>query len=145
MEFEHVTGLCAEKCWGRTISSSHIRFYGPSTGHLDPRLVAHELGHAFNGRVGMSGTGATPYDTLGATWSSDPMFPRRDSPDNGFAGPKYGWQQSGDLTQNEEFADMFVGWTYQHFAFSEGGQARSNWMNQADHMPYWTFLAISVN
>ncbi len=51
MTFELVPYECIEGCWGRTLNAHNIRFYSPAAGRLDPRLVVHELGHAFNAAV----------------------------------------------------------------------------------------------
>jgi hypothetical protein len=39
----------------------------------------------------------------------------------------------------EEFADMFVGWTYGTWSTGGAGTQRSNFMNH--HMPMWVNLA----
>jgi len=50
------------------------------------------------------------------------------------------WQQNnnpnlGGNSANEEFADMFLGWSYNHFAGNAAGAARYGWMQS--HMPSW--------
>ena len=140
-EIEHANYSCDEGCWGRAVSSTHVRFYTESTGKLDPRLVVHEFGHVFNARVAnINLDGDTPYTALDATFASNSSFPRRGDPGNaGFAGPQWGWQQSGEDSSNEEFADMFVGWVFNRFASNPGGSARSAWMNAPEHMQYWVY------
>jgi RHS repeat-associated protein len=154
VNFEHVSYACAEGCWGQAMGPDSVRIYGAATNYLDPRLAVHELGHVFNARAEAamanfeSNYGGnrdnTPYAALNATFSGlDPNyanFPRRDDYENGFAGPPFGWQQSKDLTPNEEFADMFIGWTYNTWGNNPAGSSRSNWMNETDHMWFWTIL-----
>jgi RHS repeat-associated protein len=136
--FEHVNYSCEEKCWGRTISSKDIRFYQPSTGMLDPRLVVHELGHAFNAHVTNDlGKENSPYTALDATYINNPNFPKKTDEHDGFAGEPFGWQQSEETDSGNEFADMFLGWTYHKWANDLAGATRSSWMNQIDHMVYW--------
>jgi hypothetical protein len=138
VDMEYVDNACPEGCWGRTISSQHIRFYGPSRGALGERLVVHELGHAFNRRVeNVLGNDASPNSSLDNEWRNNPVFPRRDDEHNGFAGGFPGWQQSTELDAGNEFADMFIGWVYGKWENHAAGVVRSNWMNQEDHMPLW--------
>jgi hypothetical protein len=64
----------------------------------------------------------------------------------GFAGILYGWQQSPENTTGEEFADMFLGWTYNEWApetddFYLQGQARAAFMDR--HMARWIALVIN--
>jgi hypothetical protein len=81
---------------------------------------------------------------------SDIRIPRRGLDNNkksyGFAGPRYGWQQSPEATTGEEFADMFLGWNYNRWEMkgddiSQLGQARSNFMNR--YMAAWIALVIN--
>jgi len=149
---EFVNYQCTEGCWGRALDSHNIRFYSPASGHLKPRLVAHEFGHVFNSRVEAGIKNGypienvqTPYDALASTWETNSSFPRRKpglSIEDGYAGPPYGWQQSINDSENEEFADMFLGWTFKHFADNSAGETRSSWMNQSSHMYLWIWAAV---
>jgi RHS repeat-associated protein len=100
------------------------------TGLNGARNVAHELGHAFAQRAGEQ-----PYNDLTQNWNNAD-FPRRGDDNNGFAGEYPGWQQSTSATNREEFADMFLGWSYNRWSDSDAGRARSQWMttNMADWM-----------
>jgi hypothetical protein len=140
--FNHVDSACAEGCWGRTVGASEIRIYGPSTGKLDPLLIAHELGHAFNALVtNILGARVSPYDDLAATWRNNPGFPRRADDANGFASDPYQDTKSWDTTSNEEFADMFIGWAYNKWQEGPAGDKRSSWMST--NMSEWvTMLTI---
>ncbi|MDD5368416.1 MAG: RHS repeat-associated core domain-containing protein [Anaerolineaceae bacterium] len=138
MEMESVDYSCPEGCWGRSLSSQQIRFYEPSRGKLDPRLVIHELGHSFNAALTNAvGDIKSAYNVLAATWISDSNFPRRSDNPNGFAGA--GWAQSKEITVGEEFADMFIGWVYGKWGDNLPGALRSSWMNH--QMPFWVIAA----
>jgi hypothetical protein len=111
-------------------------------------VVIHEIGHVFNARVSnVMGTSFYTYNALARTQSTDPTFPDRLNNDpqlKGFAGPRYNWQQSPSGEPGEEFADMFLGWTYNRWETGNGGmtaagQARAGWM--AARMPLWVNLA----
>ena len=59
---------------------------------------------------------------------------------NGFYGPRFSWQFGLDDSNNEIFADMFVGWVFGKWesgnlpgGFSINGQAKSDYMNK--YMP----------
>jgi hypothetical protein len=56
------------------------------------------------------------------------MRGRGDSVLNGFAGGMDIWQFDLLCDPAEEFADMFVGWTYSMWEDSPGGCARENFM-----------------
>ncbi|HLF37328.1 MAG TPA: hypothetical protein VI520_05285 [Anaerolineales bacterium] len=60
--------------------------------------------------------------------------------DLGFASQGAPWQQhsirrDGGNAAGEDFADMFLGWTFLGFSDDPAGQARYAWMEQ--HMPEW--------
>ena len=81
----------------------------------------------------------------------DPDIPRRGLNNHeesyGFAGTRWGWQQSPEATTGEEFADMFLGWNYNEWENDPDsrhyvvGQARSNFMNR--HTAFWIALVIN--
>ncbi|MBN2512698.1 MAG: RHS repeat-associated core domain-containing protein [Sedimentisphaerales bacterium] len=100
-------------------------------------LVTHELGHAFS-----QGHGRKPETALGEA-QKNPLFPNRPNfPENtpdGWTGGRYGyaseqnvltWQMSSAQagTLSEEFADMFLGWTFGVWDASDAGVMRSNFM-----------------
>jgi hypothetical protein len=152
-------GCSVDECGtqgGITVSSNRIKFSSLDDGALRARNnVVHELGHAFN-----IGLGREPEDALGDKQSQDPNFPNRNDfpdpvpdlwigPSSGFASGQnqFTWQQSYSLagSNSEEFADMFLGWTYNTWEtnidgnFTPAGTARSNFMN--DNMPGWIHTA----
>jgi hypothetical protein len=58
--------------------------------------------------------------------------------------PNYGcgelfnhWQQSKGISASEEFADNFIGWTYNYWEESDAGYTRGNWMNR--------FMSVAVD
>jgi len=60
----------------------------------------------------------------------------------GYATERGPWQQNWwSATPNEDFADMFLGWAYNHFADNLAGTARYQWMNT--NMPLWMALTVS--
>jgi hypothetical protein len=104
-------------------------------------LVVHELGHAFNQKF--VGEQRTPANLLAQSQYSDPLFPdRMDYPVNhepGWTGPNSGfaspqnvlvWQMAVNQagSASEEFADMFLGWTFDTWEMSEAGAKRGGWM-----------------
>ena len=115
--------------------------------------TVHELGHAFAQRAGRQ-----PYGDLQAARISyinergeEVIVAGGGWPglgyqrtDNGYVltnGQRWPWQQSAVQTANEDFADMFLGWAYNHFADDPAGAARYQWM--AANMPHWIALAVS--
>jgi hypothetical protein len=148
-------GLCTAV--GYTYTSTQIyftdkMFYSGKDGmEKTIHLVIHELGHSFNGHMtNLFGAEAAPYHMLSATQANDPRFPDRVDNDSrlvGFAGPRYNWQQSGSGAPGEEFADMFLGWTYNRWetfpngSLNRAGRGRSEWM--ASHMPLWVNVVTS--
>jgi len=104
-----------------------------------PHNVVHELGHGIDQRGGRQARA-----DLAAEWTANPDFPHRD-PDNrqrrGYAGLYFGWQQTRVATAGEEFADMFLGWTYNRWDASASGATRSGWMSA--NMPRWIALAVA--
>ncbi len=120
--------------------------------------VVHELGHAFNNRLGK-----LPENLLSATqetaWSPCyiPNFPNRlDLGENEDTGPNYGfaseqgvlmWQMNSGGSPSEEFADMFLGWTFDRWQappsstnLPDHGKMRADWMDK--YMPYFIWLAL---
>ena len=106
----------------------------------------HELGHAFaqkwyyKDNSGYDPTG--PYATLPYSLvnNNDGFYP---SPDEA----KLTWRQhpypcdttiSNPYCGNEDYADMFLGWTYGKWASNEVGMGREKHMN--DSMPNWVLF-----
>jgi RHS repeat-associated protein len=143
-QVEFVDYSCETGCWGRKVDGeSTLRFYQDAVGNLDPRLVVHELGHAFNAAwVNAHGATSSPYSRLGKTWADNPAFPRRSDEYNGYAGDPYEWQQSESGAPGEEYADMFLGWTYDAWATDDAGTARRDWMRL--NMSYWLAGLLSI-
>ena len=67
-----------------------------------PRLIVHEIGHAFLRAIGYSG-GSSPLNAMSAAGVNNRF---------GFAGSAFRWQLSTDISEMEIYADMFVGWVY---------------------------------
>ena len=100
-------GTCAEVIgstfpgcggWGFTNTKNEIWIFDnatPSIIKAYPRLIVHELGHAFDKITGMS------LDMPGDMKNR-----------NGFFGPVSSWQLSSETKYTEIYADMFVGWVY---------------------------------
>jgi hypothetical protein len=138
-----------------------IDVYVNSKTHTDwafsARNAAHEIGHAFS-----QSAGRQPYTDLDAAQIMDNAgnaiaggggpgpYLRSDA---GYATAGFPWQQHrqvmGDIadppTANEDFADMFLGWTYGNFANDRpgAGAARNTWMSA--NMPRWIPLAVNGN
>ena len=104
-----------------------------------PHNVVHELGHGIDQRGGRQARA-----DLAAEWTANPDFPHRDPTNqdpSGYAGLYFGWQQTRVATAGEEFADMFLGWTYNRWDASASGATRSGWMSA--NMPRWIALAVA--
>ncbi len=113
--------------------------------------VAHELGHGFDQRGGRQARADLGAAQIGYTDSRGQVvrvagggWPEgyRRRPD-GFASPRMPWQQNPNPTPGEEFADMFLSWSFSHFASDQAGAARNSWMSA--NMPGWIALAVSGN
>jgi hypothetical protein len=136
---------------GYTYSQHEIRFAGLSQQSDLKRInhIVHELGHAFKWAL-FNKTGIDVYIEMG-NWRTDhPGYPDRATftgpadefgPNFGFASPqnRFTWQQSLSGDDSEEFADQFLGWTYDTWEASQAEQLRSSMMNL--NMPLWVNLA----
>jgi RHS repeat-associated protein len=125
--FTRVVETC--ECWAESKTNNEIWIYA-NAGEFDERMIVHELGHTFDRRGG-----SRARQDLGTTQRQNPTFPDRTSNNDGsyvggFAGTLYGWQQSPSGTPSEEFADQFIGWTYNQWADSSEGLSRSEWMDR---------------
>ncbi len=110
--------------------------------------VIHELGHAFNvrlGRIPENSVHAYSIRIGGELWQLD----QKDSKEEGqgfYFGDilKYGtmtWIQSIQTSPSEVFADMFIGWVYNKWEDSPQGEARKKFMNE--YMRSWIRKAIN--
>jgi hypothetical protein len=141
--------VCGDRCWASTGAPWITYYTDVAPGAITVQNVVHELGHAFAQRAG-----GQPYRDLNAAQIG---YTRPDGQviqvagggwgagyvrtSKGYAGPFPGWQQSTVRTANEDFADMFLGWAYNHFADDPAGAARYQWM--AVNMPRWIALAVA--
>jgi hypothetical protein len=119
-----------------------------ASGEIDVRLIAHELGHAFNWIISYAGQ-VTPYDDLRAASIRDDDgawvtgikdngvwergysgYKSRGRPDL-YHGPD-DWHDAATGSPNEEYADMFMNWVFNSFDYSVNvngaGTARYTWM-----------------
>jgi hypothetical protein len=121
----------------------------PSNFYLKTRNnFVHELGHGFNSRLS-----AGPESFLSDAYTYVPGFPRR--PDKPVEGEFYGyasgynhltWQMAvtNPGSASENFADMFLGWTYSKWetdrsGYTVAGTALNFFMNSV--MPNYINLA----
>ena len=147
-------GFCADGSTnaGHTSGSHNIEFAGISDSSPKGRnLVVHELGHAFKWLLYYK-AGTNVYDEYKKWRENHPGYP--DRPDfpgpSGTAGNYYGfasqqnvivWQVSLQGDDSEEFADQFLGWTFNMWQTnSDGtlhpdGKARRDMMDT--NMPGW--------
>jgi len=146
-QFKFGWGSCLDcnGAGGYTYSSTHIRFETLWTRNPERRVpnVIHELGHAFNNLFWMtlsSGERVRLPDFLFSHAQTNISgFPDRDTsaPNYGYGGPFGFWQQSRDTTASEEFADNFIGWTYNYWGGGPAGEMRANWMNN--------FMSVAID
>jgi hypothetical protein len=113
--------------------------------------VIHELGHAFRWRMlNVTGKKIDPYAVLKDKQTYDETFPDRIAGVEGyfgFASKKGPWQQSSEASENEEFADMFIGWTASTwegglFGWTFDGRRRDQFMT--GNMPGWLFIVADA-
>jgi len=110
----------------------------------DTNFFTHELGHAFNAQMANDlGVASSPYQVLNRRQSGDPAYPNRIETlgiPYGFASPsgKNTWQQSSDPSYREEFADQFLGWTFNKWEAGLPGYARASFMNA--NMQLWVSM-----
>lgn len=121
-------------------------------------LIIHEFGHVFNARIANNDHALTPYNLLGQTTIVDDLGRHVTGLDNGvFTRTDRGYRPSDDPqgwgspyqqhslamgdgnNTHEDFADMFLNWTYNSFADDSAGRARYNWM--ASNMALWVSQA----
>lgn len=97
-----------------------------------PYLIVHEIGHAFNAAVGGQPAYSVPGSLFRPTNSEGIIGTDIDGNFYGYHGAHFQWQfgkTAGDAQGGEEFADMFVGWTYGKWENSSIGINRQNFMN----------------
>ena len=110
--------------------------------------VVHELRHAFKAAMN-NRKGIDVYSELSKWRSNHPGYPDRTEftgqenetgPSFGFASlqNQFTWQQSLSGTDNEEFADQFLGWAFNRWENSADGRFRSDMMNE--NMLLWVNL-----
>ncbi len=149
VDFHRSPQRCGTGCWAETWAPRITVYANAPEGGYTFQNAAHELGHFFAQRAGRQ-----PYYDLNAAqigyidstgevvriagggWGTEYVRTPR-----GYAGPFPGWQQSTVQTANEDFADMFLGWSYNHFANDAAGAVRYQWM--AENMPDWIALAVA--
>lgn len=122
---------------------------------LDPRLMAHELGHSFNAMYVNRGNADSPYNVLGKTTITDsagnwltgllydsqegvtewvrgydgyPLSSNGDYDDPELYHGPVDWEDANSV--GEEYADMFMNWSFNSFLSSAAGIARYNWMSR---------------
>jgi hypothetical protein len=145
--------VCGDRCWASTGAPWITYYTDVAPGAITVQNVVHELGHAFAQRAGRQ-----PYRDLDAAQITyvDPMTGDIVAVAGGGWGTGYvrtaegyvltngrtlPWQQNTSATANEDFADMFLGWSYNRFAPDAAGVARYQWM--ATNMPRWIALAVA--
>jgi RHS repeat-associated protein len=123
LDFNHINEN-NPNAWAQT-QIPVIRFYNGAfdnaqLDHFTWHFPAHELGHAFSQRAGR-----VPYTDLQVAGL-------------GALATAGVWQQRREDTNNEFFADAFLGWVGNHLA--------NNWNNWLDaNMPRWIALAVTGN
>ena len=115
--------------FGYTAGPRHIKFASMSSRDLSRENNAiHEFMHAFENVIIQTGPDGKPYKPARNALPND-LWTTRD----GLAGG--GYQQSGDLTDGEVFADMGVGWVQSAWetgadgSITPMGEIRRDWMN----------------
>jgi len=144
---------CKEGVSGYTYGAHDIRFNALST-QSDLRRrnhVVHELGHAFKWALYQkTGEGIDVYSEYTKWRQSHSGYPDRPDLKDDKLGQFYGfasrqndidWQQSTEGKDSEEFADQFLGWTFnmweknKYNEYTTDAKARISMMNST--MPCW--------
>jgi len=143
-----ITGTCyCLPVFGYTMSDHRIMFASmwsdnwPNSKERRINNVIHELGHAFNGRLG--GVPATLVQNT-STMIDGERWSFINKPEGFYLAEQNGnmtYMQSKVESESEAFADMFLGWVYDLWAHSDYGKARSDFMDQ--HMRGWILQAMS--
>jgi hypothetical protein len=103
--------------------------------------AVHEFGHFFDVRAGTQprndwAEATVAYTNEAGRRAELPKGRSRSIETSGFGSVRFPWEQNSKSDAAEEvFADMFLGWTYNHFAANEAGAARYDWMET--HMAGW--------
>jgi RHS repeat-associated protein len=150
VEFFRSAANCMN-CWAETWAPRITIYTNVPSGGYTPHNAAHELGHFFAQRAGRQ-----PYTDLDAAQiqyvdpETNSVIPVAGGgwetgyvrTDLGYATARSPWQQNWWTdTPNEDFADMFLGWSYKHFANDEAGAVRHQWMTSS--MPRWMVVAAA--
>ncbi len=140
------------------VAGSTVTIYANAPTNTDPNIhytfynACHELGHVFDNRTGRTARGQLASEGISYTDATGRSVPIAGGVQNylrvnaGYASPGLPWQQNnvtewGGISAGEDFADMFLGWSYNHFAPDAAGAARYQWMS--DHMSVWIALAVA--
>ena len=150
--FHRSASSCSSNCWAFTANPRITVYTNVAHGHYTYHNAAHEMGHLLAQRTGWSRGNWQAYADLNAaqielddgTIVAGGGWPGLgyQRTNLGYATPRGPWQQNRTPTPNEDFADMFLGWAYNHFASNPAGAARYQWMNT--NMPRWMALAVSA-
>ena len=164
----HKTGTTSDKeAMGEAVRKGFINVYdhdtaltGETTGSM---WAAHELGHAFNiatkqegefwgqGYIDLAQEGVW----VGKDRIAGNIYPQSYSDDDYYIRTADGYrpglysrnggpyQQNNISAAGEDFADMFMNWSFNSFAHDDYGTARYSFMD--DHMSTWISLAVSNN
>ena len=145
--FRRVGGSCGEKCWADTVQWPIVRVYeGVGPGMYRSQNATHELGHGFDREakwIPIQALGSKPIEYTDGKGTNISLTTGSRRVQDGFAQTCYEpctWQGNPARSEGEEFADMFLGWTYNHFAIDVYGEARFSWME--DHMALWISSAF---
>jgi RHS repeat-associated protein len=151
---------------------SGVGCYQDSRGFITPHLVAHEMGHVFNGVIvdkSVSGeipqTTVSPYNALTDEGIFAVTYLKRSAcysieqiagqVNNEYLRTSFGYlpytRENTSASAGEDFADMFANWVMSHSGYGGGftndsyGIARHDWMDW--HIYYWldVLLDLPVN
>ena len=150
VDFHRVSARCETGCWAETWVPRITIYANAPEGGYTFQNAAHELGHFFVQRasrqpyhdlnaaqIGYTLPDGEVIQVAGGGWGAGYVRTSK-----GYATVRGPWQQNWwTATPNEDFADMFLGWAYNHFANDPAGAARYQWM--AVNMPRWIALAVA--
>jgi RHS repeat-associated protein len=121
---------CAAITSGGCTSSAHLINFMITWSNRTSAVynMVHEFGHAFNNLLWFDNSNTGRRDRLPEAYMVETGGLERSA--GGYAGPYGTWQQSQKDTPSENFADMFLGWTYGEWEESSYGIYRGDFMSR---------------
>ncbi|MGC8788241.1 MAG: hypothetical protein ACP5Q1_12525, partial [Anaerolineae bacterium] len=131
--------------WWASVRGSTVTLWTQvPQGGYSMQNAGHEMGHVFDNRTGRQARADLAAEQISYMDANGQVIwvagAGQFLNNAGYATAGPPWQQNnnpalGGNSSGEEFADMFLGWAYNHFANDAAGVARYKWIQS--HMPGW--------